>query len=192
MTEMAANLPNSVFSLMGISLLISSLELVRSQELKGGQYLPQFRFSTDGRGPLRIRKYVYVGSTTKTRKKYIKVPCSVNFGTPCTIRFSGQFPYQVSVRRLVLLSWRHRCGGSLISKNWVLTTASCTQGAWFLREGIQGVAGSYHSYDIVSVNRAEPFPLQVAAGKNDLRVVEDGEQLMKVSKTIIHHNFTPE
>lgn len=77
----------------------------------------------------------------------------------------GQFPYQVSVRRLEWGFWRHRCGGSIITADWVLSTASCTEGAWFLR---------------------------VAAGKCDLRTTEDGEQVLKISKTIVHPAFKAE
>ncbi|KAJ1522404.1 hypothetical protein ONE63_002692 [Megalurothrips usitatus] len=77
----------------------------------------------------------------------------------------GQFPYQVSVRRLSWFpwaAWRHRCAGTLVSNDWVLTTATCTQGVWFLR---------------------------VAAGKVDLKHTEDGEQELAVSKTVVHPDF---
>ncbi|XP_034230353.1 trypsin-1-like isoform X2 [Thrips palmi] len=74
----------------------------------------------------------------------------------------GQFPYQVSVRRLEWGSWRHRCGGSIVTADWVLTAASCVEGAWFLR---------------------------VAAGKSNLRITEDGEQVVKISKTVVHPDF---
>lgn len=58
---------------------------------------------------------------------------SINGGGGQTA-LSGQFPYQVSVRELGRIKnhqsigyFRHRCGGSIISRRWIVSAAQCTQ-----------------------------------------------------------------
>ncbi|KAF7286834.1 hypothetical protein GWI33_003891 [Rhynchophorus ferrugineus] len=40
----------------------------------------------------------------------------------------NQFPYQISLQRLLLVSYFHICGGSIVSARWVISAAHCTFG----------------------------------------------------------------
>ena len=37
----------------------------------------------------------------------------------------GEFPWQVSIRNLAGIGYSHFCGGSIIDKKWILTSAAC-------------------------------------------------------------------
>lgn len=43
------------------------------------------------------------------------------------IAYSGQFPYQVSLRNRNLA---HLCGGAILTHHWIVTSAQCTQGQY--------------------------------------------------------------
>ncbi|XP_063243088.1 trypsin-1-like [Bacillus rossius redtenbacheri] len=73
----------------------------------------------------------------------------------------GQNPYIVSLRRQLLFSNNHFCGGSIISGGWVLTAAHC-----LVANNINAVAGDYN-----------------------LRVNEGTEQSVRVSKSIRHAQY---
>ncbi|KAL2717986.1 trypsin-1-like [Vespula squamosa] len=77
---------------------------------------------------------------------------------------AGQFPYQVSVRWSLrpLFNAKHICGGSVLSKNYVLTAGHCVL-----------KFGSY----------------SVAAGKHYLLRSEETEQVVDVIKTIVHEDY---
>lgn len=77
----------------------------------------------------------------------------------------GQFPYQVSIRHKAELNgttgwFGHRCGGSIISRYWVISAAHCAQG--------------FHS---------QPSYLAVAVGAH--RRVNDGK--LYLLKAIFNH-----
>lgn len=52
----------------------------------------------------------------------------------------GQFPYQISLR--TTLQRAHFCGGSILTKRFLLTAAHCTQGAYANPRNIYAVVGA--------------------------------------------------
>ncbi|KAI4504473.1 hypothetical protein M0802_000023 [Mischocyttarus mexicanus] len=76
----------------------------------------------------------------------------------------GQFPYQVSVQWGLepLFSYRHVCGGSVISENFVLTAGHCVL--------------KYGEY-------------RVAVGKHHLTETEKTEQVVQVAGTVVHSGY---
>lgn len=62
----------------------------------------------------------------------------------------GQFPYQVSLRgvhRENQTVIRHFCGGSIISPEWVVTAAHCTQVGNSVPENVVVIVGAHHVRD---------------------------------------------
>ncbi|XP_015176246.1 PREDICTED: transmembrane protease serine 9-like [Polistes dominula] len=93
------------------------------------------------------------------------------WATPLTPRITGgndatpgQFPYQVSVQWGIppFVQYRHVCGGSLITDNYVLTAGHC----------------------VLKIGK-----LKVAVGKHYLATVENTEQDVEVSQTIVHSGY---
>lgn len=56
--------------------------------------------------------------------------------------FPGQFPYQISLR---LVEHLHLCGGSIISNDWIVTAAHCTEG--YNITYLSVVIGAFHYRD---------------------------------------------
>uniref|UniRef100_A0A1A9UT38 Peptidase S1 domain-containing protein n=1 Tax=Glossina austeni TaxID=7395 RepID=A0A1A9UT38_GLOAU len=78
----------------------------------------------------------------------------------------GQFPYQISLRRNGL----HSCGGSIITKNFILTAAHCV--------GYNDDDDNYTLHD--------PKTLTVRAGSTDRFM---GGVLVRVAEIIAHENY---
>ncbi|XP_039615094.1 elastase 3 like [Polypterus senegalus] len=74
------------------------------------------------------------------------------------------WPWQISLQYLKNDEWRHTCGGSLISTNWVLTAAHC-------------------------INKA--FTYRVEVGKHNLLEVEADSRAILVEKMIVHEKWNP-
>lgn len=67
----------------------------------------------------------------------------------------GAWPWQVSVRRTSFFGFSstHRCGGAILSQNWIATAAHCVED--LLMSQIRIRVGEY---DFASVQ--EPYPYQ--------------------------------
>ncbi|XP_004629177.1 cationic trypsin-3-like [Octodon degus] len=72
----------------------------------------------------------------------------------------NSLPYQVSLN-----TGSHKCGGSLITDQWVLSAAHCYK---------------------------RNVRIQVRLGEHDIDVVEGDEQFIDVQKIVVHPNYTPE
>ncbi|KAM7409346.1 hypothetical protein PAMA_001021 [Pampus argenteus] len=71
------------------------------------------------------------------------------------------WPWQISLQYLSFNGYRHTCGGTLLSPNWVMTAGHCI--------------GSY--------------TYRVVLGEFDLTVEEGYEQIMSVEKIVVHPNW---
>ena len=78
----------------------------------------------------------------------------------------GQFPHQISLRR----NGSHTCGGSIISRNYILTAAHCV--------GAEDENGFYHVY--------EPELFTIRAGSTNRLI---GGVLKQVVEITVHENY---
>lgn len=95
----------------------------------------------------------------------------------------GQFPYIVSIRHPTLLSKvpRHRCGGGIISKRWVLSAAHCTSSqysspiAFSVHAGVHNITNDGYMYRI---DRIVNHPMYDSAIKNaDLSLLRTAKEI---------------
>ena len=77
----------------------------------------------------------------------------------------GQFPHQVTLQEFVKEGYlQHHCGGSIIGDRWILTAGHCVFG-----------------YDVKL--------MAVKAGKHNINIEEESEQLIWAEKTFVHDKF---
>ncbi|XP_075748996.1 trypsin-1-like [Rhipicephalus microplus] len=81
----------------------------------------------------------------------------------------GEFPWQVSVRKIFTRGTRHHCGGALLTDRWVLTAAHCVIDS-------QG-------------RRASPSEFFVRVGEYDQRRTEGSEVQVRVTHVIPHPGY---
>uniref|UniRef100_A0A1L8EAB9 Putative serine protease sp24d-like protein n=2 Tax=Haematobia irritans TaxID=7368 RepID=A0A1L8EAB9_HAEIR len=80
--------------------------------------------------------------------------------------YEGQFPHQISLRR----NGSHSCGGSVISRNYILTAAHCV--------GTEDSNGNYYTYD--------PKVFTIRVGSNDRF---QGGVIVYVAEIITHEDY---
>nr|2F91_A Chain A, hepatopancreas trypsin [Astacus leptodactylus]4BNR_A Chain A, HEPATOPANCREAS TRYPSIN [Astacus leptodactylus]4BNR_B Chain B, HEPATOPANCREAS TRYPSIN [Astacus leptodactylus] len=85
-------------------------------------------------------------------------------GTDATL---GEFPYQLSFQETFIGFSFHFCGASIYNENYAITAGHCVYG---------------DDYE-------NPSGLQIVAGELDMSVNEGSEQIITVSKIILHENF---
>ncbi|GAB0090783.1 hypothetical protein DMENIID0001_055460 [Sergentomyia squamirostris] len=82
----------------------------------------------------------------------------------------GQFPYQASLRRAS--NNEHNCGAVIITNNWLISAAHCTQGSvadWFLMLGLHFRGSGGTRFNIAQiVNHPQYNPSTIA---NDVSVI---------------------
>jgi len=81
---------------------------------------------------------------------------------------AGEFPHHVSLRFMVDDGLMHFCSGSIVGKEWVMTSATCCQGRDTMPKAVRVVAG------VMDLNEAS---------------IASGEQHKNASKLIIHPSF---
>lgn len=84
----------------------------------------------------------------------------------------GQFPYQISLR--TTLQRAHFCGGSILTKRFLLTAAHCTQGAYANPRNIYVVVGgvSVKLNKITAHQKYNPYRIL-----NDVSLLRTAEEI---------------
>lgn len=96
----------------------------------------------------------------------------------------GQFPHQVSIRST--LNERHFCGGSIISKNFILTAAHCTQERFSKPENIFVVVGAWNMTNDGTQMNIETITIHPSF---DLKHVLNDIAILKTAEKIIFSDF---
>ncbi|KAH1024030.1 hypothetical protein HUJ05_003596 [Dendroctonus ponderosae] len=118
---------------------------------------------------------------------YLDTPLKVSDGLQIIGGFNAlrnQFPYQVSVQRLWILTYSHVCGGSIISSNWVLTASHCTtSGTYRVVAGIvlqtdENVFGQ-QTLAVSEIINHPLYPETDAVAPNDI-------SLLRLSRSLIY------
>ncbi|XP_066262864.1 chymotrypsin-2-like [Euwallacea similis] len=97
----------------------------------------------------------------------------------------NQFPYQVSLqRRSITSAYSHICGGSIISRNWILTAAHCTPAgsvyrivAGIILQNDQNIPGQ-QSIDVEEVFNHPGYPGNNVVAPDDVSLVRLAESLV--------------
>ncbi|XP_014251202.1 trypsin-1-like [Cimex lectularius] len=111
----------------------------------------------------------------------------------------GEFPWQVSLQLLTGWSARHICGGTIISKHWVVTAAHCVDG--IPSSSLSVVAGDYDLYKVegheqrVDVKRVVTKGYRKGNFSNDIALLQvdalhlDGVWTAPLCVPRPYHNF---
>ena len=102
----------------------------------------------------------------------------------------GERPYHVSLQHEVNNRWSHFCSGSIVDKDWVLTSATCCQGLTISPKGDISKKDT-RAYNTNKMHYFFWKAVKIVAGALNLNQAETGmgKQHRDASKVIIHPEF---
>lgn len=98
----------------------------------------------------------------------------------------NQFPHQISIRKKIngTIGWLHRCGGSIISRRWIITAAHCTQGEYSDPSLLLIVVGAHH---VRNDGQIYEFSQVVNHPSVNIKEIRNDSSLLRTSK-LLHFN----
>ncbi|CAG9859149.1 unnamed protein product [Phyllotreta striolata] len=89
----------------------------------------------------------------------------------------GQFPFQVSIQFCILGFCEHACGGVIIDKNWILTSAACIGDAQKVVVGQTNLHDNRTLVDVEKTFAHEGFDEDTGISPNDIGLLKLAEPL---------------